>query len=53
MHENEEVRQFVHWYEKSYFIKILDEKTFQMVFFPLGNTWISFKNFYCYVLLKF
>ena len=42
-----------YWYENSYFIHILDKKTIQNVILSTGWHLISFKNFHCYVLLKF
>ena len=42
-----------YWYGDSYFIHIIDKKTIQIVI--LSTRWhlISFKNFHCYVLLRF
>ena len=52
MHQNEEIRKS-YWYELSYFISILDKKTIQNGVLSTGWHVIPFKNFYCYVVLRF
>ena len=42
-----------YWYGNSFVIHILGEKTIQKDILSTGWHLISFKNFYCYVLLKF
>ena len=51
MYQNEKIMKILAW--KSIFIYNLDEKTVQNGIPSTRWHLISFKNFYCYVLLKF
>ena len=51
MYQNEKIMKILAW--KAIFIYDLDEKTVQSGILSNGWHLISFKNFYCYVLLKF
>ena len=42
-----------YWYGNSYFINIVDKKTIQNGILSIGWNLVSFKNFYCCILLKF